>query len=335
MEILKILFDNPIDVTPQYILQKKIKNLDTIGVSVRGIVQNEEFISDIVSLFQIEDDLQLPQSLRAQLVHSEEKFALFVGAGVSKLMGVPLWDELAEHAIDYLSSNKLLNFSEAEKIKLQKVSPKQKLSLFHGIIEKNEAKEFYSSYFRLKDKASKNPYEILARLKFPKFTTNLDENFEEALNSRKNKVGFTSETETATSETREKLEIISGDFFDGMLIKENALYKIHGSYPTMEKYSVITTNDYLEHYYVKDKLGGFLGSVFKNYIVIFIGCGMEEFEILQPVIVSSKEHHALIGTYFYSRPIYLESRRNILEKPLEYMPTVIIWISTDIHVCNK
>jgi hypothetical protein len=145
MEILKILFDNPIDVTPQYILQKKIKNLDSIGVSVRGIVQNEELVSDIVSLFQIEDDLQLPQSLRAQLVHSEEKFALFVGAGVSKLMGVPLWDELAEHAIDYLSSNKLLNFSEAEKIKLQKVSPKQKLSLFHGIIEKNEAKKFYSS----------------------------------------------------------------------------------------------------------------------------------------------------------------------------------------------
>jgi hypothetical protein len=147
-------------------------------------------------------------------------------------------------------------------------------------------------------------------LKFPKFTTNLDENFEEALNSRKNKVGFTSETGTATSETREKLEIISGDFFDGMLIKENALYKIHGSYPTMEKYSVITTNDYLEHYYVKDKLGGFLGSVFKNYIVIFIGCGMEEFEILQPVIESSKEHHALIGTYL--------SEANLLRIQKEY-----------------
>lgn len=286
-DILKILFENPLDVTKQYLLKKEINSLEYITSRTKSIVNRDEFIADVRSLFEVTDDSELPDSLREQLARKEE-IAIFIGAGVSKIIGIPLWEELAYEAIDYLYKKNLINFSEADRIKAENISPKQKLSIFHDILQKNEAKSFYEEYFNPQKKfLDKNPYDLLVKLEIPKFSSNLDHEFWNAFQR------FIVQDDI---KKEKPLQIVSG-FNKNMRINSNAIYQIHGSYQQMENYSIITMRDYLDYYFQNNELSGFLRKVFNEYVVIFIGYGLEEFEILQHLIKGSKEHHVLIGTY--------------------------------------
>src|SRR3989338_5676928 len=97
-----------------------------------------------------------------------------------------------------------------------------------------------------------------------------------------------------------------------MPVDTNAIYQVHGSYQSLEKYSVITMRDYISHYFQDPGLRGFLKKIFKEHVVVFIGHGMGEFEILQDVVRDTKRHHVLLGTYL-NYPHLLGVRRRYFE----------------------
>lgn len=312
-DVRKALFKNPMDGTKLYLLKEEIpscadldKHLTESGVS------NDDFIVAVRSLFTVTDDLELPDSLREQLVR-KEKIAIFCGAGVSKLLGIPLWEELARQAIDYLHEIGRLNFAEAERIIGEPTTPKQKMSYFHALCPKGEpaSREFYRKYLE-PDKilaCRKNPYDFLVRLEVPKLTTNLDHEFWHAL-QRKPKSGGGGISPVTVVEP--KPARVDFDFQQTMPVDTNAIYQVHGSYQNLEKYSVITMRDYIFRYFENLDLRGFLKKIFKEYVVIFIGHGMQEFEILQDVVRDTKRHHVLLGAYL-NDPNLLGVRRQYFE----------------------
>jgi hypothetical protein len=290
MDILEALFENPIDVTKIYLLKKEFNSTQDVSnyIKRKSIINDKKFIAEVCSLFEVTDDMELPDSLREQLAR-KEKIAIFTGAGVSKIIGIPLWEELACKAIDYLHKKNLINFSESDEIKNENISPKQKLSIFHDILPKNNSKDFYQAYFNIKSEyVSRNPYDILVTLDIPKFSSNLDDEFWNAL--QRNRI---------QNEAKVKPIQIASGFKEEMAgnINTNTIYQIHGSYQQLERYSIITMRDYLDWYFLNDGLHKFLENIFHNYVVIFIGYGLEEFELLHNIIKGSKNHHVLIGTY--------------------------------------
>jgi len=211
-DVLKAIFRNPVDITKHYLLKEEISSSDELVKHLANLgVGNDTFIADVRSLFEVADDLELPDSLREQLVR-KEKLAIFAGAGVSKLVGVPLWEELAREAIKYLHEIEKLNFAEAERIIAEPTTPKQKMSIFHDACPKNEpaSKEFYKRHLELKrvPAGGKNPYDLLAKLEIPKLTTNLDHEFWNALQRKPRPTG--GDTHLATESGPNPTQVVSG-----------------------------------------------------------------------------------------------------------------------------
>lgn len=302
-KILKLLFENPLDITKQYLLKEGFTSAQLIANALRADIKEEKLIADICSLFQVDDDLELPFSLREQLAH-KEKIAVITGAGVSRFLGAPLWGELATKAIKYLHEKNLLTFAEAEKIILENISPKQKMSIFHERLPKDSALEFYERIFT-ETEGNRNPYDELVMLDIPKFTLNIDHHFWDALERKYLKDG----------QKGAKPVQAFIDFKESTPVVNNCVYQVHGSYKNLARYSIITMRDYLDYYFSATELRGFLKRVFSEYVFIFIGCGMEEFEILQELVKSGKQHHVLLGTYLSDTNL-LRIRKNYFQKTL-------------------
>ncbi|MCP4371530.1 MAG: hypothetical protein GY797_25930, partial [Deltaproteobacteria bacterium] len=75
----------------------------------------------------------LPDELKDAALNGD--FVLFVGAGVSRLVGLPSWDGLARSALNDLQEVGVLNFSELEQIKV--LDPKKQLSIAELIASEN------------------------------------------------------------------------------------------------------------------------------------------------------------------------------------------------------
>jgi len=294
--ILNALFENPISSSKQYLLKDSIIDIAKLDQQIKPAIDNDNLINDIKTLFLVDDDLELPNELREQ-IRRKENMVIFVGSGISKLLKIPLWDELAARAIKYLYTSGRMSFDESEKILKESISPKQKLSIFHNIMPKGSEDRFYAECFTPdKESLERNPYDLLVKIPFPKFTLNLDLEFWNALRRLKEK----SKSEEANSVNSDiKVSHIYEDFEEKTEINTNTLYQVHGAYNNLKNYSIITMTDYLNFYYGDKNTGlkEFLRKVFNEYSVIFLGVGMEEFELLQYLVKSNKNHHVLIGTY--------------------------------------
>lgn len=293
--ILNALFDNPISSSKQYLLKDSI-DVSKLDQQIKPVIDNDNLISDIKTLFLVDDDLELPSELREQ-IRRKENMVIFVGSGISKLLKIPLWDELAARSIKYLYTSRRMSFDESEKILKESISPKQKLSIFHNIMPKGSEGRFYADCFTPdKECLKRNPYDLLVKVPFAKFTLNLDLEFWNAL-LRLKKKSTSGEADSLNSDV--KAFHIFEDFEEKTEINTDTLYQVHGAYNNLKNYSIITMTDYLSFYYGDKNTGlrDFLRKVFNEYSVIFLGVGMEEFELLQYLVKSNKKHHVLVGTY--------------------------------------
>ncbi len=318
-EILNTLFENPYLPSPQYLLKKCFSEIGTVidavgGISVPNFDDNKRnaFHSDIRSLLLIDNDLELPQRLRDQL--KQRKLAIFVGSGVSKLIGFPLWGELAQKAIAYLHDKKFISHAEKEKILNEPSSPKHKISIFHNMLSKEESMPFYQGVFELQQEPKNNPYDILAKIDGVKISINYDREFWNALN----RMVISKAAPTSPEDLKiEKPYHVYNAVNKGTQLTSNAVYQIHGSYDHISEYSLITLRDYLDIYYLdkSDNLGSFLKEVFNSHVTLFVGCGMEEFEIIQHLVKGGEGHHMLIGTYINDTNLFRMKReyfKNVL-----------------------
>src|SRR3990170_2798797 len=90
--IISSIFESHLEISKQYILKEDIQSITDLNNKVDEIIKDVAIQGAIKTLFIVQDDLILPPELE-RLFLVNEKIAVFVGAGVSKQIGLPLWEE--------------------------------------------------------------------------------------------------------------------------------------------------------------------------------------------------------------------------------------------------
>lgn len=295
------------------------------------VTSNTNFLTDLNELVRLEDDLHLPVGLKRKIL-ANEKVAVFVGAGVSKLLNYPLWDELANDAIKYLKEKGAIDQFQVSRILNEVKDPKQKLSILETFFDKKSVlcKLFYEDKLILKNKKAKNnPYQILADPIFNwiKLTSNVDTEFADALLAHERIKGPSPLSDSTVQSNQVPRQLSIDDLivtagWNSNNLTTDKIYHLHGCIIDPSN-MIFTTLDYVESYYTNNSvLHTFLHEVFKEYTMVFIGYGLEELQILESLIsrnpkLKNETHYALFGAYlnemnfFNIRKEYFKKSMNI------------------------
>lgn len=300
-KIIQKLFENPFDLSKQWLLKNDILQHDQIVARLKEIGIDNDLIVEISSLFLIHDDLKIPDDIKKLLLNNEN-VGVLVGAGVSKLLNMPLWKELSDRAIEYLFESNRINFSEWQKIQTEMIDPKQKLTIFHNLISHNEdeVKKFYDDKFGKTGAVEENPYDLLVKIDWIKLTSNIDMEFFKALERSYKTIAMEPSGLTEANTIHEgKIAKLESKNFHFNTIDYDTVYHIHGTLDAIND-AILTTKNYLDNYHKADtNLNIFLKSIFKEYTIIFIGYGLEEFSILEHIIKNSRQHFVLLPCYLH------------------------------------
>jgi hypothetical protein len=216
---------------------------------------------------------------------------IFLGAGASRYVGCKSWNVLANELIDKCHSLGYINYHETDVLKSYP-NQKKKISIAYGILKDKDENAFFEVFNgSLKweiEKGKKNIYDYLTVLSKTFVTTNAD---------------------TCIDEHFIPSDVIY-DFSDNEKVSFNKVYHIHGHKEHKESL-VFTVEQYLARYRIEpeNKYLNFLNDLFGNYTVLFIGYGLEEFELLDYLTIkaridkSRKHHYALMPYYSFEKRI--------------------------------
>lgn len=228
---------------------------------------------------------------------SSGKVVVFLGAGVSRLMGYPSWSQLADRSFKHLI-NKTKNFSHADFDVLKKLHPRQKLSIAVDIW-KNEGydpKVLIREAIKVNGESYPRIFELLADIAAPFVTTNYDDcliNTVQAKPIRFTDQGKMGEVQKSRIGGRRPISL-KDDILTTLLTANDIVVYLHGRLAD-DSPLIITTKDYVDHYR-NDNVQEFLDHLFEHYHVLFIGYGLEEEEIID-FIVRKKPTHNLINHF--------------------------------------
>lgn len=228
---------------------------------------------------------ELP-NLPQEIIDAEkiDKFAIFIGAGVSRSVGCSGWDQLAKNLLDQCEILGHINNFEKETL-LRGVDYKKTITICHHLLKENDDSFLNTMKKALNDSAvsKDNPnlekiYKPLARLNGVFITTNADRHVDQLFIAEHIQIeNFSKLTE----------------------INNKHLYKIHGSIFKPDSL-IFTVNGYLEKYTQRDGLQAFLEKLFQH-TVLFIGYGLSEFELLDHLFKANggnKGKHFFLKDYF-------------------------------------
>lgn len=207
------------------------------------------------------------------------KLIFFIGAGVSRIMGIPGWGDFSARLIckafpDYKEQNAILkeitDCKERITIAYKKFEQDKRLDEFYK--EFGKAMKPDDNVFNSKE----NIYNILNRFDAFFLTTNADNLFEEVLGSA----------------------LCHNDYDTSILKNEhsrrqNHLFYLHGHYTEnidINKNNLVFTAPQYVARYNDDQFVDFLKCVFaENNTIIFVGYGLNEFELIDYIV--TKVHH--------------------------------------------
>jgi hypothetical protein len=222
-----------------------------------------------------------------------DKIVFFVGAGLSRLLEYPSWEDLADKAIEELRKNKIINYYTEERINNTIKDPLQKLSIFESYYkhDSDEYKKFYLEIFGkgIRDRKD-NPYDLLVNREFNAafITTNIDVEIINALRNKDSAVQISGPDDISVTPSLPKNYQIKLDINE---LKQDKVAMIHGRYDDPKKL-IMSNFDYIQKYYREDNISRFLKDVFNQKTVIFIGYGLAELPILATIIDSEvKNQH--------------------------------------------
>ncbi|WP_318457642.1 SIR2 family protein [Photobacterium leiognathi] len=197
------------------------------------------------------------------------RLVLFVGAGASMMVGMPSWGGLAGAALNSLVENGCINYSELEQLK--KLDPKKQLSIADFISQEKGTPLDLRQH--LKARWSSSIYPNINSIKATCVTTNYDHELSPQ------PLEDASEKETKASVVR-KSGVENLQAAD--LKVPGTVIHLHGDMDNPDT-MIVTTRDYLAHY-DEIKVQHFLSELFRDFVVVFIGYGLEETEILEHIL---------------------------------------------------
>lgn len=240
----------------------------------------------------------------------ENRLVLFVGAGVSALLGLPLWDKLSNDLVSLCREQGLMSRSEEETLLHSNYSSVQKLSIAVYLLDDNakvtgkDGKDWIIENLRspadkeLIKRADKISY-LLSKYKSAILTTNADIVLDNASFIKDRSINKTLE-----------------ECPDGYL-NPNSFTHIHGS--ILDKNTLVFTSaDYAEKYINTSSFGELLQLALKSKTVLFIGYGVNEFELIRYFLDAAKgnEEYTLfkLDGYYKKDSYKIELDRKYLEK---------------------
>lgn len=210
---------------------------------------------------------------------------IFAGAGISKLCGLPLWNDFACQLLYKCYQDKLLSFFEMNDLKNTLSSDSKMLIsiVFDKYKENKMETEFYKIF---KDKLATPPknvnkkklVEAIKRLRASIITTNADGILDECVIKENIYYG-------------EKLINCSKNPSVNFLNDCPKIFHIHGSVKQKETL-VFTMEQYIDKYTnneFKDALSFLLNS--NNVPILFIGSSMSELELLQYILLRNNKNN--------------------------------------------
>lgn len=307
--VISELFVDPFTSrSKQFQLKPEYSNCNQLDEILKHHIKDGNIIGAIKSLFIITDDLLLPVDIKQKILNNEP-IAVFMGAGVSKTLDYPLWNELANMAIKFLLDKEIMNHFEFDKLSNGISDPKQKLSIFDKFYPRNKdlGAEFYKEVLKEREVKNKpNPYDIIASPNFGwiKLTSNVEYALCKAQYKRHlDELRRRGKTNLPDYSQFKQNTIINKDFCKASRNSKN-IYHLHGELDYIEN-TIFTTEDYIKNYFQNSDLRNFLKEIFEDYTVIFLGYGLEEFPILEAVMEDSiKTHYALMPTYLNEMNVF-------------------------------
>ena len=190
---------------------------------------------------------------------------VFIGAGMSRLAGCPLWDGFASKVLDELTPD-YLNYHE--KSLIETISdPRKRLSIARIIEKENNTLVNYKEILK-GDGSKDNIYKYINNFNCTFVTTNYDVLIAPQI--------------VQPRDDKDWRFYECADLLNNKLDKQGNVIHLHGCVKNPEK-MVIATKDYLKHYSNK-QVQDFLEYLFENKTVLFLGYGLEEFEILEYIL---------------------------------------------------
>ena len=232
---------------------------------------------------------------------NNDNLAVFIGAGVSRLKPIYCkgWDELARNLVSRCYKKGIINFREHDAIS-QIPEHKKTITICYNLLKNNHhADVFYEEMnIALKEGVkieAPNVYDEIYRLRGLFITTNADTHFDRLFNSP-------------------NILYRLSDFRLNRLDRTN-LYHIHGSVRD-RKSLIFTVSQYMQRY-TDPKFREFLGRIFREYTVLFLGYGFTEFEILEFILQDSFINPREAPRHFMLSAFY-SGEDNILRYEKEY-----------------
>lgn len=238
-------------------------------------------------------EIELIPRLPEEIVRAvdEKSLAVFIGAGVSRLVGCKGWADLAKDLANRAFRSDVITYKDKESL-LQIPDHRKVITICHGLLtEKGLEGEFMDAMRgALRDDlevAKPNIYDDIYKLRAVFITTNADRLFHRHFD------------EPSIHFTREEL--------DPANVERLNLYHLHGciSYPeTM----VFTLQGYFECYN-DNAIQLFLRRVFADYTVLFLGYGLSEFELLEYLFLKFNRREKKERRHFMLRPFFAGQER--------------------------
>jgi hypothetical protein len=218
----------------------------------------------------------------------------FIGAGAARLAGCPNWMEFADRALRYFVDQG--KFSHGQLAQLSQQHPRVKLSIARGLQRQYNLPIRFDAIL-YPDGRNTNPkgrrlYEALSKLGRTFITTNYDDWLDTTIGAPPLTVSAVGGTGTPTIGQKATVIYKVEELTPDNLERPNTVFHLHGSLldPTG---MILTTQDYVRHYANDRRADGpegenrvltFLGFLFSEKNVLFVGYGLEELEILEYVI---------------------------------------------------
>ncbi len=223
-----------------------------------------------IQIMKMKEDTEVPE-VPEELINAAESgmLVVFIGAGISRLVGCPSWygfadavmSQLTPDVIDYHGKSLIDSIPD----------PRKRLSIAK-ILADEKCKEInYKSIFDIKPKS--DIYQYINRLACTFVTTNYDK--------------FIIPEISATKSEEDWRLFNLEDILRDKLDNQGNVIHLHGCVDN-PKSMIITTKDYLLHY-ASGEIPTFLEYMFAKKTVLFIGYGLKETEILEYILKYSNQ----------------------------------------------
>ncbi|ETN91618.1 hypothetical protein U062_02147 [Gammaproteobacteria bacterium MOLA455] len=244
---------------------------------------------------------ELPSEL--ENAAKDGRLVLFVGAGASMLVGMPSWQELATCALSDLVKIKEIDYGE--KHQLSELDPKKQLSIADQIA-RDAGMQLELGDHLVPNRDSKI-YEVINSIGAVSVTTNYD-----------HELAPIPKIVVKGDETPSTVRRISGaENLGGNYLREpGTVIHLHGDKDDSRN-MIVTTKDYLDHY-DHPKVAHFLMELFKHNVVLFLGYGLKESEILEHILRRSGARKDVQERRRFTLQPFLSKQRPLCERLVTY-----------------